>query len=212
MLDFLRGKVGNRKLWLYAVACCQRTAHLYPTEGRRTSLSVLERWAEGLATIEEVGAAIRTALEGWEPEREREIIVRELVADTLLAFFDHPSDAFEVAWVASFRSSDAVRMSERNDQGVATVESRQQASLLREIMGNPFRHVAVDPSWLAWNGGTVGKFAQAIYDERAFNRLPLLAEAFEEAGCHDPDPLAHCRQPGEHVRGCWVLDLLLGKE
>ena len=56
------------------------------------------------------------------------------------------------------------------------------------------------------------KLAQGIYDDRAFDRMPVLADALEEAGCYDADILAHCRQPGEHVRGCWVVDLLLGKE
>jgi hypothetical protein len=54
--------------------------------------------------------------------------------------------------------------------------------------------------------------AKSIYEDRAFDRLPILADALEESGCHDPDILAHCRQPGEHVRGCWVVDLLLGRE
>jgi hypothetical protein len=84
--------------------------------------------------------------------------------------------------------------------------------LLRCIFGNPFRPVAVGPSWLTWNDGTVVKIAQAIYYDRAFDRLPVLADALEEAGCHEPDILAHCRQPGEHVRGCWGVDLILGKE
>ena len=74
------------------------------------------------------------------------------------------------------------------------------------------RPIALDPDWLAWDSGMVVKVAQAIYDERAFDRLPILADALEEAGCHDADILQHCRQPGEHVRGCWVVDLLLSKE
>jgi hypothetical protein len=52
------------------------------------------------------------------------------------------------------------------------------------------------------------KLAEAIYDDLAFSHLPILADALEEAGCNDPDILAHCRQPGEHVRGCWVVDLV----
>jgi hypothetical protein len=59
---------------------------------------------------------------------------------------------------------------------------------------------------------TVIALAEAIYDERAFDRLPILADALEEAGCTNADILNHCRQPGEHVRGCWVVDLILGKE
>ena len=70
----------------------------------------------------------------------------------------------------------------------------------------------MDPAWLAWNGGTVRKLAEAIYDERAFDRLPVLADALEEAGCADEGVLRHCRGGGPHVRGCWVIDLILGKE
>ena len=66
-------------------------------------------------------------------------------------------------------------------------------------------------AWLAWNDGTIRKMAQVIYGDRAFDRLPLLADALEDAGCTDADILGHCRTPGEHVRGCWVVDLLLGK-
>lgn len=84
--------------------------------------------------------------------------------------------------------------------------------LLRDIFGNPFRSPSVDPSWLAWNDAVLPKLAGVIYDERAFDRLPILADALEEAGCTNADILNHCRQPGEHVRGCWVIDLLRGKK
>ena len=67
----------------------------------------------------------------------------------------------------------------------------------------------LDPAWLT---PTVQSIAAAIYQDRAFDRLPILADALEEAGCTNADVLLHCRQPGEHVRGCWVVDLLLGKE
>ena len=91
-------------------------------------------------------------------------------------------------------------------------EAIQQCHLLRDIFGNPFCAVAVDRTWLAWNDSTAMRIAQAIYDECAFDRLPILADALEDAGCDNADILNHCRQPGEHVRGCWVIDLLLGKE
>jgi hypothetical protein len=85
-------------------------------------------------------------------------------------------------------------------------------SVLRDLFGNPFRPVVVDPSWLAWNDGCVPKVARAIYDERRFADLPVLADALEEAGCTDAELLGHLRGPGPHVRGCWPLDALLGKE
>jgi hypothetical protein len=84
--------------------------------------------------------------------------------------------------------------------------------LVREVVGNPFRAVQVDPAWLTWGGGLVRRLAQSIYEERRFGGLPVLADALEEAGCDDADLLGHLRGPGPHVRGCWAVDLLLGKE
>jgi hypothetical protein len=83
------------------------------------------------------------------------------------------------------------------------------ANVVREIFGNPFRPVTIEP---AWQTATVVSIGQAMYDERAFDRMAILADALEDAGCIDAELLAHCRGPGPHVRGCWVLDLLLGKE
>jgi hypothetical protein len=85
------------------------------------------------------------------------------------------------------------------------------ASLVRDVLGNPFRRVQVDPSWLAWNDGIIPNLARGIYDENAFDRMGILADALEEAGCTDSEMLTHCRQGGGHIRGCWVVDQLLGR-
>ena len=82
---------------------------------------------------------------------------------------------------------------------------------MREIFPNEFHSVTSDPSWLTWKDCTIRKLAQYIYRDRAFDRLLILADALEDAGCDNADILAHCRGPGPHVRGCWVVDLLLGK-
>jgi hypothetical protein len=87
----------------------------------------------------------------------------------------------------------------------------EEALLLRDVVGNPFRPVAIEHAWLAWHGETIPRLAQGIYNDRAFELAPVLADALEEAGCTCEDILAHCRAPGPHVRGCWVLDLILGK-
>jgi hypothetical protein len=87
-----------------------------------------------------------------------------------------------------------------------------QTALLCDLFGNLFRPTAIDPTILRWNNGTIPKLAHAIYDERAFDRLPILGDALEEAGCTSEELLAHCRAGGGHVRGCWAVDLLLGKE
>jgi hypothetical protein len=80
--------------------------------------------------------------------------------------------------------------------------------LLRDVFGNPFRPVSLDRARLT---SDVVALARGIYDERAFDRMPILADALQDAGCTNEDVLAHCREPGEHVRGCWVVDLVLGK-
>jgi hypothetical protein len=109
----------------------------------------------------------------------------------------------------------------RSTSDTAFIKERQQGRnapallchLLRDVFGPlAFRPVSLAPALLAWNGGTVPRLAQAIYDERAFERLPVLADALEEAGGNSQEILSHCRQAGEaHVRGCWALDLILGK-
>jgi hypothetical protein len=85
------------------------------------------------------------------------------------------------------------------------------AALLRDVFA-PFHSDRFDPSWRAWNRGTLVNLAQVIYEERAFDRMPILADALEDAGCADADILLHCREPGAHVRGCWLVDALLTKQ
>jgi hypothetical protein len=112
----------------------------------------------------------------------------------------------EVAWQAAFNASSVVVVLDRASW---YREDLAQCALLRCIFGNPFRPAAVDSAWLT--PGVV-ELARAIYDDRAFERMPILADALEEAGCTNADILTHCRLPGPHVRGCWVVDLVLGKE
>jgi hypothetical protein len=82
-------------------------------------------------------------------------------------------------------------------------------TFLHDIFGNPFRPVTINPSWLT---STVLALANQMYDSRDFSAMPILADALQEAGCDNQDILNHCRQPGEHVRGCFLVDLLLGKK
>jgi hypothetical protein len=73
-----------------------------------------------------------------------------------------------------------------------------------------FRPVFIDQTVLEWNDRTVQKLAQVIYDEPAFERLPILGDALEEAGCSNEEILRHCRGPETHAKGCWCVDLILG--
>jgi len=105
---------------------------------------------------------------------------------------------------------------EHEANSARTTEQTAQASLIRDIFGNPFRPVSVNPAWLT---PTVTGLANATYDECTLPsgeldaaRLAVLADALEEAGCQDADILGHLRSPGPHVRGCWPVDVLLGRE
>jgi hypothetical protein len=105
---------------------------------------------------------------------------------------------------------------------MADVEREQAAvaALLREIFGDPFRPSPPLPTAiLAWNGGTVRRIAEGIYEARRLPegtldaaRLAVLANALLDAGCEDGPLIQHCREPGPHVRGCWPIDLILGQE
>jgi len=91
-------------------------------------------------------------------------------------------------------------------------EQKATCSLFRDIFGNPLRSLTIDPRWLEWNGASVVTLAQRIYEARSFGRMPELAGILEAADCTDEAILGHCRGAVPHVRGCWVLDLILGKK
>jgi hypothetical protein len=86
---------------------------------------------------------------------------------------------------------------------------REMIAVLHDVVGNPFQPVEFDP---AWRTSTVVALAQQMYDSRDFALMPILGDALEDAGCGHADILDHCRSAGPHVRGCWVVDLVLGKE
>jgi hypothetical protein len=89
-----------------------------------------------------------------------------------------------------------------------TVPDHGKCGLLRDIFGNPFRPVTFAPDWRT---DTAVSLAQQMYEARKFSAMPILADALQDAGCDNDDILAHCRGEGPHVRGCWVVDLVLGK-
>jgi hypothetical protein len=116
--------------------------------------------------------------------------------------------ASDIAWHAACEATLYTALPEM-ERGENPRGLLRQAGLVREIFGNPFQAIAVDSAWLRWNEGTTVKLAQAAYEKRRFDLLPILADALEEAGCNSDAVLSHCRQGSEHVRGCWVIDWLL---
>jgi hypothetical protein len=213
MLAFLRGtgKASDRKLRLFAVACCRRFFR-WTSEAFQGQLDVAERYADGRATRGELKsvrqAAARVAFQIRANNYDRDFLGNIYEAEAVAAAAALPWPW----WLPFTRHYAAVAASAAAATaslcGGGSGEPEAQAGLLRDIVGNPFRPAALDP---AWRTPQVVALAQAIYDERAFERLTDLADLLEKAGCHDADLLGHLRGPGPHTRGCWVCDLLLKK-
>jgi hypothetical protein len=197
MFILVQHKATARKRRLFTCACCRRIAHLLPDKRSRQELENVERNAD-------VGLSKKKHEAAW--------------VAIIAACIDDPQPPLAVRAVLSAKvggwggaSSYARHAAEEND--ACAREAEIQCRLFRDIFGNPLRpSTVIDLAWLSWNNGTVARLAQAIYDDRAFDLLPILADALEDAGCTNADILDHCRGRGEHVRGCWVVDLLLAKE
>jgi hypothetical protein len=235
LLEFLQGGGSDRKLRLFACACCRRIWHHLEDERSRQAVEVAERYADGLASDEELADAedaagdancdgMGAASAAVPPASADAYEAAAALADPDYTLYDHFLDAVYHQWDAScgdyYTGKEKVGSTASRKPSVereigrvakASIEAERgaQASLLRDLFGDPFRRVTLDPAWLKPN---VLKLAKTIYEQRAFDRLPKLADALEKVGCDNAEVLAHCREPGEHVRGCWVVDLLLGKE
>jgi hypothetical protein len=202
MLEFLRnsGKASERKLRLFACACCRSIWHLLTDKCSRRAVEVAERFADGQATPPTLRRWHAAAFEAFELTGEA-------------AHLDAADAAYCVA------HEDAATAALNVSESVAEVEEVGQCDLLRDIVANPFRVLPpIDPVWLCWNDRTIPRLAWASYEERSLPdgtlntvRLAVLADALEDAGCTDPAILGHLRGPGPHVRGCYAVDLLLGK-
>ena len=198
MMQFLRLLATDRKLTLFAVACCRRIAHLIGEEDCRRLVTVAEAFADGLATEQELGVA----------EERASLASRGKGSHALYAAI-HVGRPYPtwLSIVFTYAAGAAV-VGDTDIVPQAQHHRNEQAVLLRDIFGNPFRTVAADPVWLTT---TVLQLAGCIYADRAFDRLPILADALQDAGCNSDEILDHCRGGGPHVRGCWVVDLILGK-
>jgi hypothetical protein len=209
MLEFLRGKATDRKLRLFACACVQRAWPALPQGLTHEVVRLSEDYADGKATSRDLGRFLK-------PVRHPVLHPSNFVTLSLAPLLDtdfSPQAASEIAnAVTRFVGWECRGGRPRQyviHQEIVQAERKTQTTLLRDIMGSPFRSITLEPACIT---PTVTTLAQVAYDNRAFERLPALAGALEEAGCRDPDILAHCRGPGPHVKGCWLVDLILGKK
>jgi hypothetical protein len=235
MLRFLRGKSTNRKLRLFACACCRRVWDSLSTDENRHAVEVAERFADGLASDDELTTAERKATRPARDAAARHHISNFPSAAAKAAARLVGSRAYSRVYAAyaGQATSDAPQQVARElgvsaeaakDPRDAYIEAEAheaeiQTDLLRDLFGPlPFHLVTIDRTWLAWNDGVVIRLAQAAYEQRDMPEgtldssvLAILADALEEAGCTAEDILSHLRGPGPHVRGCWPVDLCLDK-
>jgi hypothetical protein len=184
-----------------------------PDDDCRQAVLVAERFADGNATDRERRAVRKMVATVKEAGNLAAINARGAAFDAnektagKRFFFGSAATSAAEARAAKRREG---RWTDDRYEVMLRAEEKAQADLLRCIVGLlPFRPVTLRPAWLS---ATAKQLAVTIYEDRTFDRLPILADALEEAGCTDADVLAHCRGPGPHVRGCWALDLILGKE
>ena len=216
LLDFLRGDLTERKLRLIGCGCCRACRPEFKLAECGTALAVAERIADGVASQDEIAEGYRLAS-----------YARDMATGTMKGIPKRYKSPEAVG--SSWAVYELVEMLERTEhflhylhEGVAgalrslaaidrrpSADRAQQTRVIRDIVGNPFRPITCDPSWRT---SDVMLLAQGIYDDRAFDRMPILADALQDTGCDNDDILNHCRDTSLiHVRGCWVVDLVLGK-
>ena len=200
MLDFLRGKASNRKLRLFLVASCLRALEHFYLPELQEAVEWGELYTDGHATEEDLA-----------PARETVVVWMGEMCETLNNLAGAVAFTVNRGALNVEAGQEAVRLITAMYQvGIEDSSGQEdypaQCHFLRDLFA--FRPVFLDPAWLT---PSVKAVAQGLYEAHRFEDLPILADALEEAGCASREVLEHCRSPGPHVRGCWVVDLILGK-
>ena len=212
MLELLR-EASDRKCRLFCCACCRRIWHVLTDQRCRRAVETAEQFAEQKAThsqleqaSEEVATPRRDNYEG--ADQAWFVVAYSGYQAALLtvgdSFYDYDHDCV----YSDERAIEGTEPHPKASRRIAD-ERLAQCNLLRDIFGYPFRKMKFDKKWRT---DTALSLARQMYDAREFSAMPILADALQDAGCDSDDILDHCRGPGPHVRGCWVVDLVLGKE
>jgi hypothetical protein len=217
----------ERKLRLFVAACCSRIDSLLRDERSRNAIQASVRYADGLADPQELFVARAdawSAVEANDPSVFAEYAslaggaghsgkswfwAARAAAKTASEDIEEVLTALPAAERAAIEAATEARSAE---PWAKAIGAAVRAGLAREVFGNPFNPAPLpSAAVLAWNDATVPRIAQGIYEEQAFDRLPILADALLDAGCDDDALIAHCRNEGPHVRGCWAVDAILDK-
>jgi hypothetical protein len=219
MLAFLGERASPRKKRLFACACVRRIWPLLTDESLRLAVKAAEQFADGKVSADVLAKArrkvkrlktaplLRRAVEAILPEKEP-ILLRPRDIREAPSVIDATRSARTAARALDARGEDDAPAPFEPIRPLAALDA---VELVREIFGNPFRPVRIERNWLTWKDNLISRMARIIYGKRCFRNLPILADALEEAGCCEEELLSHCRKPVDHVRGCWAVDLCLGK-
>ncbi len=220
MLDLLKRPFATeRKYRLFAIACCERLREIHDDIQVRKALAFAKLYVEGHVTIMELWRAVRQRLSRDLPTGNVAVTRRGIIRSACLppALQREAEPKPELAQLFTFAGSDAKNVVAQARLHAALQSDRfeirervAQAELIRDIFPNPeLPSLQFDPSWL---NDDVQRLAEHMYETENFSEIPILADALEEAGCSEPHILDHCRNGLPHVRGCWVVDGLLGKK
>jgi hypothetical protein len=196
--DVHRG--GSERKWmLFGCACCRRIWDCLVAEHAQYCVEIAEKYADGQATKTQRKGAILATQYPYPGTDPGALAVRCGDWGIARALID-------------VLGQTAARARDDFSEETWSKEYRAQAGFLRDIFGIPFRPVVLNSSWRGSCQGAVMELAEEIYEKRSFGQMPALADALDDAGCNDAQVLGHCRQTEPHVRGCWLLDMVLGKE
>jgi hypothetical protein len=200
MLDFLRPRASKRRLRLFAVAGARDLLEHNPNPDARGDYGDIKALAASILRAEAYADGHGSL---------------QYAHSDLGIWVEVPEDVDAAYAVLGYNADVGMWFRDPAEVVPAAIQEFQvnPSEWLRCIFGNPFRPPRPVPTAvLVWNDGTIRRIAQGIYDDAAFNRLPILADALLDAGCDDEELIQHCRSAGPHVRGCWAVDLILGKE
>jgi hypothetical protein len=224
LLRCLSGKMSDRKRRLLGVACCRSVWFLLVHKECRKSVEMAERYADGKGTEEDLAQQEHSAVRAYQsacfasqdyPIKSKDNPFSQLPVRNITRAVEATKavmgtvDPHLGKEGQEHFSIDEIVECVVGAWGATVAEAYPEATLVREIFGDPFRPVKAEPEWLT---SDVVALARDIYAKRAFDQMGILADALQDAGCDNSDVLSHLYEPmGEHVRGCWVADMLLGK-
>ncbi len=222
LVAFVRNRLGARKPRLLACAGVRQVWPVLAHAGMRQAVEAGERNADGELTDPELSLAQEAAWQAMgRPDLAAFAAMASTLQDAALAAREAVMHAGTAAAKVAAAAAGKVPAGQASVTWEALADPERRAAdaawqtlgtLVRCSAGNPFRPAAIDPAVRAWRDGLLVATARRMYESRDFGEMPVLADMLEDAGCREPQVVAHCRGPGPHARGCFAVDRILCRE